>query len=167
MYGSNIGGAFELVNSAGETVRDSDFAGKWRMVYFGYAYCPDVCPFDMQRMVAGYNQFAEEHPDLADSVQPIFITVDPERDTPEVVGEFTANFSDKLIGLTGTPEQVETAAKAYSVYYNKGEVNENGGYLMDHSNAAYLMDRDGNPVALLSVDNSGEAVAAELAQWVR
>ena len=167
LYGSNIGGAFELVNSAGETVRDSDFAGQWRMIYFGYAYCPDVCPFDVQRMMAGYNLFAQDHPDLASGVQPIFITVDPERDTPEVVGEFTANFSDDLIGLTGTADQIETAAKAYSVYYNKGDVNENGGYLMDHSNAAYLMDRDGNPVALLSVDTSGEAVAAELAQWIR
>ena len=167
LYGSTIGGAFELVNAQGQTVKSSDFDGKWRMVYFGYAYCPDVCPFDVQRMAQGYNLFAQEHPELAEDVQPIFITIDPERDTPAVVGEFTANFSDKLIGLTGTPEQIAQAAEAYSVFYSKGDANAEGGYLMDHSNAGYLMDREGNPVALLSVDSSAQEVAAELATWVR
>lgn len=167
LYGSTIGGAFELTGTDGETVRWTDFDGKWRMVYFGYAYCPDVCPPDMTRMIKGYNAFAAENPGLAGDVVPIFISIDPERDTPEVVGQFANAFSDKLVGLTGTQEQVDKAADAFVVYRKKGAVNEEGGYLMGHSNLAYLMGRDGEPVALLSVDKSGEAVAQELATWVR
>jgi len=166
LEGAAIGGDFELVDSAGKTVRASDFDGKYRMVYFGYAYCPDVCPFDLQRMMQGYRQFAEEHPGRAAEVQPIFITVDPERDTPEVVGEFTANFGDNLMGLTGTPEQIAEAAKAFSVYYAKGEESAGGGYLMDHSRAAYLMGPQGDPIALLPVEANGPEVAAELNKWV-
>ncbi len=167
IHGSGIGGAFELVNPDGETVRWSDFEGKWRMVYFGYAYCPDVCPFDVQRMVQGYNAFAAEEPELAQDVVPIFITIDPQRDTPDVVGKFVSGFSEDLVGLTGTQEQIDEAANAFAVYYRKGTVTEEGGYLMDHSNVGYLMDRDGAPVALLSVDETGEAVAQELKTWVR
>lgn len=165
---ASIGGPFELVDKNGQTVRWSDFDGQYRMVYFGYAYCPDVCPFDVQRMMLGYNRFAEAEPELAAQVQPIFITVDPERDTPQVVGTFTGNFSDKLIGLTGTPEQIADAARAFAIYYKKGEPNEEGGYLVDHSRAAYLMGRDGKPIALLPVEvaDQGEAVAAELEKWV-
>lgn len=168
LQGAALGGAFELVNSQGEPVQWDDFAGQYRMVYFGYAYCPDVCPYDVQRMVQGYNRFAESHPDLAGDVQPIFITIDPARDTPEVIAEFTASFSDKLLGLTGSPEQVDQAAKAFAVYYAKGEESSAGGYLMDHSRAAYLMGREGEPIALLPVDiaDRGESVAAELEKWV-
>ena len=166
LAGAAIGGPFELVGSDGQTVRWSDFDGKYRMIYFGYAYCPDVCPLDVQRMMQGYAQFKRAEPALAAQVQPLFVTIDPERDTPAVVGEFTSAFSDDLIGLTGTPEQVAAAAKAFAVYYEKGETSAAGGYLMDHSRAAYLMDRDGDPVALLPVDKSGEDVAAELERWV-
>lgn len=166
LAGAAIGGPFELVDSRGETVRWDDFAGQYRMVYFGYAYCPDVCPLDVQRMMRGYDQFKQAEPELAAELQPIFITIDPARDTPEVVGEFTSAFSDDLVGLTGTPEQIDKAAKAFAVYYGKGEVSEAGGYLMDHSRAAYLMDRDGKPLALLPVEKSAEEVAAELEKWV-
>ena len=166
LAGAAIGGPFELVDSRGETVRWDDFAGQYRMVYFGYAYCPDVCPLDVQRMMRGYDQFKQAEPELAAELQPIFITIDPARDTPEVVGEFTSAFSDDLLGLTGTPEQIDKAAKAFAVYYGKGEVSEAGGYLMDHSRAAYLMDRDGKPLALLPVEKSAEDVAAELEKWV-
>jgi protein SCO1/2 len=166
LAGAAIGGPFELVDTQGRTVRWEDFDGQYRMVYFGYAYCPDVCPFDVQRMAAGYQQFAQAHPSLADKVQPIFITVDPERDTPEVVREFVGNFSDQLVGLTGTPEQIDQAAQAFSVYYQKGEETESGGYLMDHTRAAYLMGPEGEPIALLPVDQSAEGVAAELEKWV-
>ena len=166
LAGAAIGGPFELVDSRGDTVRWDDFAGQYRMVYFGYAYCPDVCPLDVQRMMRGYDQFKQAEPELAAELQPIFITIDPARDTPEVVGEFTSAFSDDLVGLTGTPEQIDKAAKAFAVYYGKGEVSEAGGYLMDHSRAAYLMDRDGKPLALLPVEKSAEDVAAELEKWV-
>ncbi len=165
LAGAAIGGPFTLTDSQGNDVHWSDFDGKYRMVYFGYTYCPDVCPFDVQRMTQGYNAFKQDHPEAAANIQPIFITIDPERDTPAVVGEFTHAFSDDLIGLTGTPEQVDVAAKAFAVYYAKGDVQDNGGYLMDHSRAAYLMGKQGEPIALLAVDAGPEAVAADLEKW--
>lgn len=166
LAGAAIGGPFELVDSKGETVRWSDFDGQYRMIYFGYAYCPDVCPLDVQRMMQGYERFKQAEPELAAQVQPLFVTIDPQRDTPAVVGEFAAAFSEDLVGLTGTAEQVDQAAKAFAVYYSKGEESEAGGYLMDHSRAAYLMGRKGEPIALLPVEKSADAVAAELKKWV-
>lgn len=167
LEGAAIGGPFELVNGAGETVRWSDFDGKWRMVYFGYTWCPDVCPFDLTRMVRGYRTWAADNPELADDVVPIFITVDPERDTPAVITEYTAKFGAELVGLTGTPDAIKQAADAFAVSYGRGPDDPNVGYKMQHSNAAYLMDRQGQPIALLPVDESPEGVAATLAQWVR
>ena len=167
LAGARIGGPFTLADKHGKTVRWADFDGRYRIVYFGYAYCPDVCPLDVQSLMKGYRQFAGEQPELAAQIQPIFITIDPERDTPAVVGEFAAAFSDRLLGLTGTPEQVKQAARAFSVYYAKGEASDEGGYLMDHSRAAYLMGRKGEPIALLPVDEGPQSVAKELARWVR
>lgn len=167
LAGAAIGGPFELMNSAGETVRWSDFDGRYRIVYFGYAYCPDICPTDVQRMMQGYRIFAEQSPELAEQIAPIFITIDPKRDTPEVVAEFTSAFSDKLIGLTGTVEQVKQAAEKFAIYFAKGEEQPGGGYLMDHSNVVYLFGPEGQPIATLPVDLGPEAVAAELEKWVR
>jgi protein SCO1 len=167
LEGAAIGGPFELVNGAGQTVRWSDFDGKWRMVYFGYTWCPDVCPFDLTRMMRGYRQWAADNPDLADDVVPIFITVDPERDTPQKVAEYTGKFGTQLVGLTGTPDAIRQAADNFSIFYERGADDPNAGYLMQHSNAAYLMDRQGSPIALLPVDESAEGVAAQLTQWVQ
>lgn len=165
LAGATIGGPFELVDSAGRTVRWSDFDGKYRIIYFGYAYCPDVCPLDVQRMMQGFARFKQAQPELAAQVQPIFVTIDPARDTPAVVGEFTRAFSNDLLGLTGTAEQVDKAARAFAVYYQKGEGSDKG-YLMDHSRAAFLMGRKGEPIATLPVEGNAEGVAAELAKWV-
>jgi protein SCO1/2 len=167
LEGARIGGPFTLQDKDGKTVRWSDFDGRYRVVYFGYAYCPDVCPFDMQKLMKGFDIFAKEHPDQAKQVQPIFITIDPKRDTPEVIGEFTSAFSDKLLGLTGTPKEIDAAAKAFGVYYAKGKVSPGGGYLMDHTRGTYLMGRKGEPIALVPIDAGPEAVAAELAKWTR
>ena len=166
LAGAAIGGPFELVDSKGETVRWSDFDGQYRMIYFGYAYCPDVCPLDVQRMMQGYERFKQAEPELAAQVQPLFVTIDPQRDTPAVVGEFAAAFSEDLVGLTGTAEQVDAAAKAFGVYYAKGEDAGGNSYLMDHSRSAYLMGRQGEPIALLPADKGAEAVATELERWV-
>jgi protein SCO1/2 len=114
----------------------------------------------------GFALFEKAHPERAAKVQPVFISIDPLRDGPKEVGLFAAAFHPRLIGLTGTPAQVEVAAKAFAVYYQKGEETA-GGYLMDHSRAAYLMDPQGKPIAILPVDQSPEAVAAELDKWVR
>lgn len=166
LAGATIGGEFELINSEGETVRWADFAGLYRIVYFGFTYCPDICPTDVQRMTQGLRQFADAEPELAAKIRPMFITIDPERDTPEVVGEFASAFSGDLIGLTGTPEQVKAAADTFRIYYSKGEETPNGGYLMDHSNITYLFGPDGEPLATLPTDQGADAVTAELAKWV-
>lgn len=166
LKGAAIGGPFTLADKGGKPVHWSDFAGKWRIVYFGYTWCPDACPTDVGVMMRGFAEFAKAHPDRAAEVQPIFITIDPERDTPARVGEFAAAFSPRLLGLTGTPQQVDQAAKAFAAYYARGKTQPGGGYLMDHSRVAYLMDRDGKPVAMLPVDKDDKAVAAELAKWV-
>ncbi|WP_234029019.1 SCO family protein [Aurantiacibacter spongiae] len=167
LEGSALTGQFSLVDENGQAVTQNSYDGKYRMVYFGYAYCPNICPFDTQRMMQGYRTFADAHPDLAERVQPLFVTIDPERDTPAVLREYTANFGDELIGLTGSQEQVDRAAEAFSVFHSRGETTESGGYLMDHSNAGYLMGPRGEPITLLPVDESGQAVADELETYVR
>lgn len=167
LAGAAIGGDFTLVDKTGKTVRSADFAGKWRIMYFGYTFCPDVCPLDLQHLMQGYHAFARSHPALAAKVQPIFVTIDPERDTAAKMGEYTANFGPELLGLTGTPAQIKAAADAWKVYYAKAQSKTPGGaYLMDHSRAAYLMDPAGKPLALLPADKDGAAVAAELVRWV-
>lgn len=167
LEGAAIGGEFTLQDKAGKTVRWSDFAGKYRIIYFGYTFCPDACPLDVSTVMRGFNLFAKDHPALADQVQPIFVTIDPERDTPARVGEFAAAFSPRLLGLTGTPQQVAVAAKAFAVPYAKGKESA-GGYLMDHGRIAFLMDREGNPLAMLPAEKQdAKAVAAELAKWVK
>ncbi len=167
LTGATIGGDFELSNSADETVRWADFDGKYRVVYFGYAYCPDICPTDMQRITQGLNQFADNDPEMAEQVQPIFITIDPERDTGEVLEEFTGAFSEDLIGLRGTPEQTAAVADTFKVFYSRGEDAPGGGYLMNHSGIVYLFGPAGEPLATLPTDEGADAVTAELAKWVR
>jgi protein SCO1/2 len=167
LEGAAIGGPFTLADKTGKAVRWSDFAGKYRIVYFGYTFCPDACPMDVSTTMRGFNLFAKDQPALAAQVQPIFITIDPARDTPARVGEFAAAFSPRLLGLTGSPEQVAAAAKAFAVPYAKGK-ETSGGYLMDHGRIAFLMDRDGKPLAMLPAEKQdAKAVAAELAKWVK
>lgn len=165
LEGATIGGPFTLTDKDGKTVHWDDFAGKYRIVYFGYTFCPDACPMDVAAMMQGFARFEKAEPELARRIQPIFISIDPARDTPKVVGEFAAAFSPRLIGLTGTPRQVQEAAKAFSAYYAKGK-ETSGGYLMDHSRIAYLMGPKGEPMAMLPVDKGAPEVAVELAKWV-
>ncbi len=167
LAGATIGGEFELVSETGETVKFSDFDGQYRTVYFGYAFCPDICPTDNQRAMAGLKAFEKAEPALGAKIQPLFISIDPERDTEEVVAEFTDAFHPRLIGLTGSPEQIADAAKTFAVYYSRGDDAPGGGYLMDHSNVTYLFGPDGLPIATLPTDLGAEAVAEELAKWVR
>jgi len=166
LAGASIGGPFTLTDKDGRTVRWGDFAGKWRIVYFGYTFCPDACPTDMSVLINGFNLFAKDHPQQAADVQPIFITIDPARDTPARIAEFTAAFSPKLIGLTGTQAEVDVAVKAFKVVAQRGS-DTPGGYLMDHSRMAYLMGRNGEPLAALPVDKDAKAVAADLAVLVK
>ena len=166
LEGASIGGDFQLVDTAGKQVGWGDFAGKYRIVYFGYAFCPDICPNDMSQTARALAELRKTDPAKVAKIQPIFITIDPERDTPEVIDQFTRAFSDDFVGLTGTPEQVAAAAKTFAVYAAKGEDVGGGQYLMDHSNIVYLFGPSGEPLATLPVDQGPEAVAAEIDKWV-
>lgn len=167
LRGAAIGGPFTLTGETGKPIRWDDFKGKYRTVYFGYAYCPDICPTDVQRAMAGLKLFEKERPGLGARIQPLFISVDPERDTPAVLTEFTANFHPRLIGMTGDTETLKQVAKTFATTFSKGEAQPGGGYLMQHQGLTYLFDPDGMPLGTLPTDKGPEAVAAELARWVR
>lgn len=150
-----IGGPFELVNGAGETVTEQDFRGQWMLVYFGYTFCPDVCPTSLGTAVAALDGM---DPALEEKITPVFITVDPERDTPEVVGEYVSHFHPRMVGLTGTQEQVDAAVQGYRAYYKK-QPQEDGPYLMDHSAVTYLMNPEGEFVRHFSHGIAPDAMA--------
>src|SRR3546814_196753 len=116
------------------------------MLYFGYSYCPDVCPLDLQKLMQGYRLFEKKDPARAAKVQPIFITIDPQRDTPQVLKNYVSAFHPKLIGLTGTPDEIAKVAKDFAVYYEKAGEDEH--YLVDHSRSPYLMGPDGKPLEI-------------------
>jgi protein SCO1/2 len=132
--GGSIGGPFELVNDKGVSVTDVDVITEPSLIYFGYTFCPDVCPFDVSRNADAVDLLAG----AGQSVTPVFITIDPKRDTPEVVGEFAENMHEKMIGLTGSPEQVKAASQAYRTYY-KAHDDGSEYYLVDHSAFSYLV----------------------------
>ena len=166
LEGAAIGGPFTLIDENGRTVTEDSFDGKWRLIYFGYTFCPDVCPTDMQSLAQGFRAFEAAEPELAAQVQPIFVTIDPARDTPAVVRTFTDAFHPRFLGLTGSPAQVDAALKAYRVYASRG-AGSGDDYLMDHSAIAYLMGPDGRPVSFLGQGVPPAEVSAELAKWVR
>jgi protein SCO1/2 len=175
LEGARIGGPFTLTDQDGKTVSDSDFAGKYRLVYFGYSFCPDICPVDVQKLMLGLSQFEKADPARGASVVPMFVTIDPARDTPAALKPFVSRYHPRLIGLTGTPEQIAAVAKAYVVSYHKVEGSAPDRYLMAHTQLAFLMDPAGKPLALLPLDDPStdadegapDKVAADLAKWVK
>ena len=167
LEGAAMGGAFTLTSHEGRRVSDSDFAGRHRLVYFGFTFCPDVCPVDLQTIGAGLRQFERDHPERAARVQPLFVTVDPARDTPEVLARYVAAFHPRLIGLTGSEDEIARVARAYAVYYRRGEPGPDGGYAVDHWRGIVLYGPQGEPVAILPHEEGPAALAAELDRWVR
>lgn len=167
LEGAKMGGAFTLTGEDGRIVRDSDFNGKYRLIYFGYTFCPDVCPVDVQKLMQGLKAFEKQDAARAAKVQPLFVTVDPERDTPAALISFTNAFHPRLIGLTGSPDAIAEVAKAYGVYYQKSPGTTPGTYLVDHSRATALYGPDGAPIAFIPESGSPEEIARELGRWVR
>ena len=165
LAGAKIGGPFALVDQDGRAVRDRDFAGKYRIMYFGYTFCPDVCPTDAAAIGKGLAMLDASDPALARRIVPVFVSVDPERDTPAVLKSFVANFHPRMVGLTGTPAQIAAVAKEYAVFAGKGDAQPGGGYLVNHSRTTYLMDPDGKPLAILPSDKGAQAVADEIRRW--
>lgn len=152
-----IGGPFELVDQDGRTVTRDSFAGRFVLMSFGFTFCPDVCPTELSQMAATMDLLGGE----AERLQPVFITVDPERDTPEAIGQYVRQFHPRLIGLTGTQEQIATAAGAYKVYYSKVE-QDGGYYTMDHSTFLYLLGPDGTTVDIFPYGTDPEELAARI-----
>jgi protein SCO1 len=175
LAGAAIGGDFLLTDQDGNKRSFKEFDGKYRIVYFGYTNCPDICTPDMQNLMAGLKTFEKAQPELASKIQPIFITVDPKRDTSAVLKQFVSAFHPRAIGLTGTDAEIADAAKKFAVYFSRVEGSSPESYLMSHSQTPYLMGPDGKPLAIMPADqpktdtNEGapKLVEAELAKWVR
>jgi len=154
-----VGGPFTMTDQNGKRVTEKDFLGKHMLVFFGYTYCPDICPTELQVMMAALDQLGPE----AERVQPVFVSIDPARDTPEVMKAYVENFGHRLTGLTGTPEEVAAMAKAYRAYYAKsGDTSSPDAYLMDHSSIIYLMGPDGKFRKHFAYTTDAQRLAAEL-----
>ena len=166
LEGARIGGPFTLTDQGGKRVSDTSFPGKYKLIYFGYTFCPDICPVDLQLIGRGLAAFEKSDPARAAKVQPIFITTDPERDTPAVLKEYVANFHPRLIGLTGTPDEIAVVAKRHGVYYSKRESSGMSDYLVDHVRVAILFDPQGKPIVIVPHDQGLEGVTRELDKWV-
>jgi protein SCO1 len=156
-----IGGPFSLVDTDGKRVTDGDFRGKLMLVFFGYANCPDVCPTELQTMAEVLDKLGAE----ANAVAPIFITVDPARDTPQALAAYVKAFSDRITGLTGTSGEVASAAKAYRVYFRRAG-DGTGDYTVDHSAFVYLMDRDGEYLTHFVFNTSPEAMVSVIKKHI-
>jgi protein SCO1/2 len=156
-----IGGPFRLIDQDGRTVTDEDLKGRPFLVFFGFTHCPDICPttlFEVSEVLRALG------PD-ADRVRALFITVDPERDTPKAIKDYLSSFDPHLTGLTGDPDAVAAVAKAYRVYFKKVPLAD-GGYTMDHTAITYLMDKNGRFVAPFSLRRPTEAAAADLRKYL-
>ncbi|UDL94475.1 SCO family protein [Lichenihabitans sp. PAMC28606] len=152
---SSVGGEFALVDQNGKAVTRADFAGKPMIVFFGYTHCPDVCPTTLSDLTQMLNAYGTSEP-----VSALFITVDPERDTPAVMKDYLSSFDPRISGLTGTPEAIKAVEKAYKVYAKKVPTKD-GDYSMDHTAVVYVMDRDGRFVNALNLSQKPEAAAEE------
>lgn len=141
---ADVGGPFTLTDHTGRQVTDKDFRGQYMLVFFGFTFCPDVCPSGLQVMAAALDQLGQK----AERITPLFISVDPERDTPEQLAMYVSSFHPRLVGLTGTPEEIQNVAKAYRVYYRKvKDEKSTAEYTVDHTSIIYLMGPEGEFIA--------------------
>ena len=156
MWGKEpIGGPFDLIDQAGKRRTDADFRGKFLLLYFGFTYCPDVCPTDLVAMGLALDQLGA----AGGAVQPLFITVDPERDTPEHLAQYVPFFHPRLIGLTGSADQIRKVANAYRAYFAKVAISGGAEYTVDHSSFIYLMDGSGRYLGFFPPGSSAERMA--------
>ena len=159
--GLSIGGPFRLVGADGQAVTDKTYRGKWMMVYFGYTFCPDVCPTTFGNIAQALAQLGPD----ASRIVPLFITVDPKRDTPKVMGEYVKSFDPRIIGLSGTPTEIAAVAKEYHVY-DAAHPGDGESYLVDHSSFIYLMTPEGVFAKVMPGSMTGDAMAQTIRQLV-
>lgn len=154
-----IGGPFTMVNQEGETVTERNFEGHYTIYFFGYTFCPDVCPTELQVLTAALKELGPD----GSKITPVFVSIDPERDKPKIIGEYVANFDSRLVGLTGTPEQLAAMARAFHVFYKKvPNAKDPQNYDMDHSSILYLMGPDGKFAKHFPYTTDAKALALEL-----
>jgi protein SCO1/2 len=158
---SAIGGPFSLVDQTGKPVTEADLKGKPSLIFFGFTHCPDICPTALFDMTQLYKALGRD----GDKVQAYFVSVDPERDTPDILKEYLSSFDPRLRGLTGNPAAVAAMEKAYRVYSKKIPL-DGGGYTMDHTALVYLMDKEGRFVAPFNLKRKPEEAAAELKRYL-
>ena len=158
---SDVGGPFRLTDQDGRTVTDADFKGKPFLVFFGFTHCPDVCPTALFEMSETFRRLGPD----AEKARALFISVDPERDTPEVLKQYLSSFDPRIVGLTGTPGEIAAVAKAYKAYAKKVPL-DGGGYTVDHSAIVYLMDRQGRFVAPFNLKRPADQAAADLRRYL-
>jgi protein SCO1/2 len=151
---TDFGGPFTLVNTNNETVTEKEFEGKWRLIYFGFTYCPAICPTELQKMASALNDMGP----VGEEIIPIFISVDPERDTVDVMRRYVELFHPRLIGLTGTVQQVEEAKKSYKIYSAKVKDDTMTDYTVDHSSFIYLMNPDDDLVRIFRIEDTAEEI---------
>lgn len=150
LSGSTIVSEFSLIDENGRAVTSESFKGQWRLMYFGFTYCPDICPTDAAKIGQALRIFEEKHPKQAAKLQPLFVTVDPERDGQAEVKQFTDSFHPRLLGLTGTPENIESALKSFKIFAQKMPGTTPDSYTYDHQAIIYLIDPDGRPVEFVA-----------------
>ena len=159
-----IGGPFSLTAPDGTTVTDQTYRGKWLLVYFGYTFCPNTCPTTLLEIAAALEKLGLD----AAKVQPIFITVDPERDTPDVMAKYTQSFDPRIAGLTGTPAQIAAVAQEYGVYYVPHKSGDSvDDYVIDHSTYLYVMGPRGQFVQAFDANTPADRIAADLLHLVK
>jgi cytochrome oxidase Cu insertion factor (SCO1/SenC/PrrC family) len=157
----SIGGPFELVDPHGAMRTDEDFRGAYVLMYFGFTYCPDTCPTALLKITHALEELAALAPTKAERVVPVFISVDPKRDTPEALRSYAENFHPRLVALTGTPRELQRLGRAYGVFFAKVPTGESGEYLMDHTGFVYLIGPDGKYLEHFESDASvGDLVDA-------
>ena len=158
-----VGGPFTLIDQTGKTVTDQDFRGRYMLVFFGFTHCPDICPAELQVISQSLDALGPK----AEEVVPLFITLDPERDTPEVMAAYVKNFGTRFVGLTGTPEAIAAAAKAYRVAYAKFQEDPaSADYSVDHSALVYLMDKNGEYVTNFPYGTPASKMTEELRRYL-
>lgn len=163
----SIGGPFKLVDTNGRVFTSDDLKGKYALLYFGFTHCPDICPDELSKAAKAVDMAQQRAGRAARELIPVFISIDPERDTVQQVRKYTSHFHPKMIGLTGAPEDCERAAKQYRVFYHKTDVQSDGDYLVDHSIIMYLIGPDGEFVSYYGRNHSAESMAQDIASKMR